>query len=180
MHNYVCLICAIFLMGCTPVERRACEDFVKGTDTPERIVDDAIIEYLKKVVYADHLQVICFGVEMECEVQKVSIDLCGIRSFNMTQARKFIVQKSEEFLKIINKNQTIKPYIHEYPCGIELLSLQIKFLKPDQTPEDAPYIASVCVRSGKVYYRVHDIKLDVDSVTSETYEEASQIGGTGN
>jgi hypothetical protein len=172
MHCYLCWLLAFCLVGCTAVELRACEDFVYGTDSPTRLVDETIIDFLKKVALRESLEAVSFASDMQGDPQTVTIGLQAKRSFNIAQARKFMVQKAEDFLAIFNRNQKIRLFLHEYPCNIHLLKLKIEFVKPDRTPEEAPYVTSATISSGNIYYKSYDRKTDATAVTSETYEEA--------
>ncbi len=105
----------------------------------------------------------------------LSLDFCYYQVVDMKEARELLVYAVNEFLKIINNNEDVKPYLYNCPFTAQNISTAIYFYLPnrgDVAPEKLTIIAS---DEGKVkfYNRGPDGRLFV--FHRETFDEAEQI-----
>ena len=92
---------------------------------------------------------------------------------NIEQARELVVYCTETFLREINKNKKIRPYLCRYPFTSENVKIKISCHDKENRLVHPPFITYVCVLKGKVYYHIRNPYLK--TVHEEPYEKALKI-----
>ena len=98
------------------------------------------------------------------------------KSLLKDEARKLIVECTEEFLQIVNSNDEIRPYLRDYPFTENNLEFVIVFLSENGKTFISPYISSLSQFNGKISYTTknsHNI-YDHNPSEWESYEIASK------
>ena len=100
-----------------------------------------------------------------------------VKPLNKHDARHLIVDSIHEFLKTINDNNELSPYLLNNPFTINNIELTIFTTLPNGNSYYDPFLSVVCTHNGKIYYRSYDpdkkYHYKIDDV--ETFEEALQI-----
>lgn len=94
-----------------------------------------------------------------------------IETMNIEDARKLILETSEEIFDIINKDEKIRPYLLNYPFNpYDNIYLSIAFLDKGQRLL-APNISHVCLFDGKISYSYYENNQFVDHY-KESFNDA--------
>jgi hypothetical protein len=96
------------------------------------------------------------------------------RFTRVDEARKYIVQFVEEYLKPINDDKKVRQYLLNYPFASKNLMITIYFVDENSQPLKPPYLSSVTCNTGKIFYDqfVEDRNR---CVFDESYERAKSI-----
>ena len=98
------------------------------------------------------------------------------RLTSVDEARIFIVEKAEGYLKTINDCKEVRPYLHNYPFTATNLVLSFNFYDKQDKPLMAPFLSEVYVNAGRIIYEMRDTKSPIGrNIHKETYDEALAI-----
>lgn len=92
------------------------------------------------------------------------------------EARKLIISCLNDYLGAVNNDESIRPYLKNYPFTSKNISLKIFNYYLDRSDVYHPYIGTVTAREGKIsYYTDEPNNLKYYSEKYETYDEAVAI-----
>jgi hypothetical protein len=116
------------------------------------------------------------GGELCNDVEKIYVGFYSRKTLTIDEVRKDYVKGVERFLTRINGDESIRPYLHNYPFGVENLQYSMSF---HESPVDAsgkgPVVHAFSYR-GNIYYSVYDPSLTpLKTVHKEPYSEALRI-----
>ncbi len=119
------------------------------------IVDKITDEYKKNVILNHNLVLLGEGGGMMGDIQRTSLTFKKYDSLDIRKVRELAVELEEQYLKMINEDKAVRPYLHNYPAGPENFELTIIFgcLEGFVLP---PYIANAVVLDGEVCYRTYN------------------------
>ena len=100
---------------------------------------------------------------------------CYYQMVNMKEARELLVYAVNEFLEIVNNNQDVKPYLHNWPFTEKNIDIVIYFYLPSGYSVPPKELTIVSSNEGRIkfYNRGPDGRLFV--FHRETFDEAEQI-----
>lgn len=104
-----------------------------------------------------------------------SFETC--RSMSKNEAREIVVSCAQEFLKDINANEKIRPYLKSYPFDIKDIDIAIYLKTPTYGTVYHPNLAVVSVYNGKIKYSTNNPLNDNRFLVqeTETFEDAVKI-----
>lgn len=89
------------------------------------------------------------------------------------EARLFIVEKAEAYMKVVNEDKEVRPYLHNYPFTARNLQLSFYFRDKNYKLISESYISSVRVNTGRVFYERRNPGEDWGrTIHTESYEQA--------
>ncbi len=91
--------------------------------------------------------------------------------------RKILINSAQDFLDFVNSNDSIKPYLKNYPFEIKNIEIIIIITNSKGIGLDDPYIGIAEIFREKIVYQ-NLITTDIPSIKSEfeeSYEEALKI-----
>lgn len=94
-------------------------------------------------------------------------------NLTIESARKLIVDASEEFLKGLNNNKQLRPYLIKFPATIENISISIS--STDSDGNKMPNIRSVSTVGDKINFYNDENDPDKWLIHKESFEEAVAI-----
>jgi hypothetical protein len=97
---------------------------------------------------------------------------CGFAYHNeitVEEARKLLLETGNLYLKTINENEKIRPFLENYPFGPENIEIRI-FINPEKTMQKSDKLRVITIVDGKLSYMIRDQYLT--TIYEETYEEA--------
>ena len=107
------------------------------------------------------------------DVEEMAIKVIAHRRAEVDEARELEVKATEKFLKLINENKKIRPWLREYPFKANRDSVGIAFRKEDNETYQEGGLTFVYQVNGKIFYAVEaEYTADVKIVAEEPYEEA--------
>ena len=116
-------------------------------------------------------------------VNKLRIHFVVVGSFTVEEARRFLYQTSQQFLKKINDDEEIRPYLSDYPFTANNLSYSFFVRNEDsqkvifESFEDYDgHVSDFGIYEGKISYSIStQDKLGYQDVHRETFAEAEEI-----
>ncbi|NGX49084.1 MAG: hypothetical protein K940chlam5_00680 [Candidatus Anoxychlamydiales bacterium] len=109
------------------------------------------------------------GGSLMHEVKKISMSYLYPGSFNIAETRDLVIFASQLFLKNININEEIKPYLIHDPFQINDIKIFIS------TQNEKSPIRAVTLSSEKLIFYISDKEEVLKKIHEETYEEALKI-----
>ena len=89
------------------------------------------------------------------------------------EARELIMTAGNQFLKEINTNEQIRPYLANFPFKPENIQLEIFLKKPDRSEIGLGKLHVIAMEDGEVRYNIRSAETKRLTTTyKETYEEA--------
>ncbi|WP_042282328.1 hypothetical protein [Candidatus Protochlamydia sp. R18] len=140
-------------------------------------------DYLSDLVIKDFAKRMKLEKDLKLEAIGGSV-YNGIHKFNLgfrregpplnkDEARNWIIQLTEEFIKEVNANQIIHPYLRDYPISNSNVHISIYNYYPDGSWVFKPHIIIVSNQGHQIYYAYKGHKDIYDYEDEyETYEEA--------
>lgn len=130
-------------------------------------------QYLKHLRKEYNVKCDGFGGSFLYNVKQISLALSSNESdVNIEKAREQHVNFTEEFIRRINGDERIRPYLDHYPFSPEGVSIRIAF-EASLHGEDVTY---VFYSKGNVVYARPDVETGLlESFFEEPYEEAVRI-----
>ena len=126
------------------------------------------------------LGLVCIGEGgcMPHDVQKMSVDFIAYQRATVEQARELIVQATEKFIKAINANEEIRPFLRSYPI-VEPFRAEVTIAfnqKNNRRYTDGSVSYAYQVKN-KIFYRKEDPSSPrgLSPLFEETYEDALKI-----
>jgi len=115
------------------------------------------------------------GGSMMDDVKLMALSFACYHKLTIDEARKLIVHCTEEYLKQINQNSKIRPYLHNVPFTDNNIKLVIFCYKPNRKRVDPGQICVAGIMKGKIAYKspTPDDKRVV--LLEETFEDAVKI-----
>lgn len=105
---------------------------------------------------------------------RVSFNSCA--SVNIEQARKLYIDIIEEYLRYVNEDEEVRPYLHNYPFTPVNLYFLLGFRENNQSIKGEGHVASIVISRNIVYYDAyHTNSKKLYNLHKETYEEALSI-----
>jgi hypothetical protein len=163
---FLILICNILLVSCLKKE-----DIRQKSDKIEHEILNKTIRQLKK---EKKLKFLGFGESGNVRLSMLSLSFSTDKSYEINNGRKMIIYCAETFLKNINSNEQMRPYLQNYPFNsknIEIfLLLNIKTKIPNKQE-----LESIVLSHGYIRYEISDEQDNLKTIHKETYEEALKI-----
>ncbi len=123
------------------------------------------------------LSLIAIGGPMMGDIQGMGADFEYFDLVNLQEARKLIVYASQCYLKNINSNKKIRPYLHNYPFDIKNISILIIVNHPETLSLEQQNICCISVFGGIISYKLESSAryAPLPLLKEETYAEALKI-----
>ncbi len=143
-----------------------------------KIADRITNKYVKTFAKPNHLQLTGYGGAMMYDVKEINLFFTSYDSLNLEQARSIFVEGVQTYLSQINQNESVRPYLHNYPFTEKNLYFVISFEDPatHNFIEDNSVALVSTNKNGIVSYSTHDPETQkFQTIHKEPYEEALAI-----
>ena len=111
------------------------------------------------------------GAQMMYKVEMLSLSFKYYQSVDMEMARTILIQATDKFVRAINIESKIHPYLGHYPFSVQDVQVWV-FFEDDKKPNS---MSSMRITNGMLFYSVTDpINPMLEIKYEETYEEAVQ------
>ena len=116
------------------------------------------------------------GGGMPHDVEVLEVDFMSYEVGTIEKAREFIVKTTEKFLKMINENEKIRPFLREYPFKANRAQITIMFAQKGEDParRDGSIVASFQVKN-RIFYYIEKQDGQREKVKEESYDDALKI-----
>lgn len=119
------------------------------------------------------------GADMPADLEGVHVGF-NIRKDGATiaEAREWVVKLSNKLANMINANEDIRPYLRDYPFGLDRIQVSISFriYDPGYAKVHKQRVSYVNQANGIYYYHADDPQKEYESIDlyKETVEEAER------
>lgn len=93
---------------------------------------------------------------------------------DLDQARKKLINCVHEYLNLINTNELIKPYLHNYPFTYKQLLFRLSFHDKNHEYVNNNFVALVWLNEDRVVYMIKE-ESSLKYLHKETYQEALKL-----
>ena len=121
----------------------------------EQIADQITAETGRQLKKEKGLVLIGTGGGMMYDIQMMAMSFNFYQEVSIEKARKLLVYTAEKYLKNINANKEVRPYLHDNPFTEKNIEIAIFFHKKDGCDVSKDCLSIVSTRKGEVdYYSV--------------------------
>ena len=115
--------------------------------------------------------------QMMGDIQAIGLSFQYFHLVNLEEARELLVNAIQVFLRNINENKKIRPYLHNYPFTTKNIEITIWIYKPGGSDPEQGSIECITLRRNKLIYRLTAPSKFAPwpVLHEETYEEALKI-----
>ena len=158
-------IIATLMLGCAP-----CLDY----EVIARQIRSQTAKELKKE--KDLIPVGTMG-QMMGDIQAIGLSFQYFHLVNLEEARELLVDAIQVFLRNINENKKIRPYLHNYPFTTKNIEIIIWIYQPDRSKPPLENLQCLSVENGILTYGLvaPSRSAPYPILHEETYEEALKI-----
>jgi hypothetical protein len=161
------------------------EEFLEEESDAQEYVKNKSIFFVEQIVKELDLDLRGHGTTGSQDIEKVELSFSAYRPATVEEARLLNVFLTEKFLKYINEDEQIRPYLREYPFPAERVCIEITFRsKFNHRPfandsVDHVYHASNLAlfpnTDQLIYYADNAFTGSYITLLKEPYEEAERI-----
>ena len=133
----------------------------------------------KKLEEEQHLKLIGIGGGMMDNVRMMAMSFSFNREITLEEGRELLVVSVEEYLKAVNSNEKIRPYLANYPFDLQNIEIRIFIQNPDRSDLPPGKICAMQAAKGFLDYDSRDPSTNqFTEIHRETFEEALQKLGS--
>ena len=142
-----------------------------------KIIDQITHGYLKEMAVPRGLTLTGYGGAMANDIQSVTLRFLSKNILNVREARILYVEMMENFLCRVNSHGKIRPYLHDFPFGIDNIKLTIGFVDSEgHTRRDGGLTLMFIGKNHELFYCGYDSNAeDFYDLHQELYEEAFKL-----
>jgi hypothetical protein len=107
--------------------------------------------HINQVRKSDNLEVMGTGGRLMNDVQGITLVYTVNRIAKLQDARNLYVKTTSSLIDLINNDEKIRPYMHEYPFNIDNVEVGIVFTGNGDIPAEN-YVSMVTVNHHTVFY----------------------------
>ena len=148
------------------------------TRQPEyiRLSDGISGPYAKELKKEKGLNLDGSGGSMMDDVKKVNATYLSFAKLSVNEARNLYVEVVEGYLERYNRDEQIRPYLHNYPFNSRNIGLMITFEDEYHRRREGEDVTLMFMNEGNIVYRGYDHnKEEFVPLHRESYEEAVRI-----
>lgn len=130
--------------------------------------------YEKEFARPRGLRLYGYGGAMMDDIKKIELRFSSFNKLSIEAARKLYIEMMEEILIRINQDAKIRPYLHDFPVGINNIKLAIGFNDKDRHILGDGHVAHMFIgKNDTLYYAAYnaDVK-EFYILHKENYTEA--------
>jgi hypothetical protein len=165
--RFFLFFCSFFLLGCSSPKNSVQE--INYVHFSNKVVNQFCDEMKKK------FGLICTGSggSFAYDIQSISLMFISDKIANREEARKLEVIVVESFLKAINENREIRPYLREHPFTPDRANISISFRDNKKELDKDGDLTSVFQAKNTLFFHYNDSSNELEYRTEkEPYEEA--------
>lgn len=151
-------------------------NFETINDKKEVILNEVTAQLIDSALKDYGLYCIGTGGSSDEKIKQVSIHFNVRRRATIEEARELQLKIVDRYLKLINQNEAIRPYLNSHPFTPDNLEVVISFVRDDNFDFADGTICLVFNVKGRLFYRCQDIfEYRLSKAFDEPYEEAVKI-----
>jgi hypothetical protein len=140
----------------------------------DQIADKITMQFAAKMKQKKNLLFCGSGGAMMGDIQEMHVSFNLYSPLEIPAARKLIIECAKEYLKDINDNKEVQPYLHDHPFTAKNIQISIYIYKSDGKYVLYPNLGDACLFMGTIYYFGSDGQ-QLLTIKEEPYDEAVKI-----
>jgi hypothetical protein len=113
------------------------------------------------------------GAEMMYQIKMLALAFHYYKEVNIGEARELLISAGTTFLDIINSNEEIRPFLHNYPFNPGNVEIRIVLKSPNASEFSYEKLCIVTMIDGRLNYEARNPQTDrLLTIHKETYDEA--------
>lgn len=138
------------------------------------IVNKISNSYSSELYKSQDFDLIGTGGATAGDIKELFLDYWSHRLVDLCEARILYVNTVEGFIKLVNENKEIRPYLHDFPFTIKNTEISLGFVDEKNCHVKNKKIAFVFEVHGNIHYCISS-KDTLVTVHVEPYEKALRI-----
>jgi hypothetical protein len=140
----------------------------------DQIADKITMQFAAKMKQKKNLVFIGLGGAMMGDIQEMHVSFNYYSPLEIPIARKLIIECAQEYLKDINDNKEVQPYLHDRPFTAKNIVIVIFTYNANGSDIVYPKIVDVRLSHNTIYY-LSDQDGQLVTIQEESYDEAVKI-----
>ncbi|MCB1067832.1 MAG: hypothetical protein KDK56_06565 [Simkania sp.] len=158
--------------------------FISGTKMEyvippyEKMANQITAETADRIRTQFNLDPVGSGGAMMHDVKVMALSFNCYRPLSIDESRELVINCVNEYLKSVNENKEIRPYLHNFPFNEQNIELVIFIFEDNKfTKIQSGQVSSVSTLNGKIRYKTRSAEDQYkrEILHQETYEEALRI-----
>jgi hypothetical protein len=169
MKFFVFILVTVFITGCgSPQPGDTPHPSKKGT-----LANEVTNRAFARLKMEKGLYPFGSGAEMMYQIKMLALAFQYYKEINIEEARELLISAGAVFLDIINNNEEIRPFLHNYPFNPENVEIEIVLKKPDGSKLSSEKLCIITMADGMLKYKIdYPEKYTLLTIHKETYAEA--------
>jgi len=168
--RFILFLLSIFIfVGCSqsnPIRKN-------DIDSDVELVREARIKVARKLKQEKNLRLSGVGSQMMDKIKMIALSFNYFGPVDEGKARELLLSATNELIFVVNEDERIRPYLHDYPFGPKNVEIRIFLKNIDGSKVSSDKLSVISVLDGILDYEVDDPKnAFFTSILEETYEEA--------
>ena len=119
-------------------------------------VKKMVFHHAKREKNRYNLELIAMSAPPQGKREPFYVHYISRERVKIPEARKILLDAAESFLQLANENEALKEVLENNPLTVEEITINIGFLKIDESFQEPPYIAYAYVKQGCIHYCYYD------------------------
>lgn len=113
------------------------------------------------------------GGQMMDQIKMLALAFDCHKPLDVDTGRQLLIAAVEKFVSEVNQNESVRPYLDNYPFEAKNIEIRIFIQRPDGSPFTPNSLVVISAINGVLKYKTDDLNGPLFmTVYSETYEEA--------
>jgi hypothetical protein len=165
------LIASIFIAGC--MQNTSETDYPSSPKS--RLANEISKQVALQLKKEQDLYPCGFGGGMMHQIRMLALSFNYYKPVNIEQGREMLMAAGSLFLKTINENDEIRPYLDTYPFLPKNIEIRIFLMSSDGSLVDPGKLYVISLIDDVLRYQIdHPETKKLTTIYSETYEEAAE------
>ena len=158
----------IFITGCV-------ENTPENNYSPKsRLINEISIKAAMQLKREKNLRPCGFGSEAMHQIHMLALSFDYYNQINIEEARDLIITAGNLFLKKINENEQIRPYLNKHPFLPKNIEIRIFLYKKNSSNLEIDDLKIISLTEGIIRYKVGAPKGKFfETILTETFDEAT-------
>ena len=160
------IVALLFLVGCNfePEEPRKL--------SKDEAADAALHRAAHRLKIEKNLVPCGDGARMMGQIEMLALAFDYFQPLDIETARPLLINSVNTFLKEINNDESIKPYLLHYPFDPKNTEIAIYFYTSNYKEVPNGDLCIAAFRQGKCIYKIHNSDDRLQTILEETYDDA--------
>lgn len=140
-----------------------------------KISDKLVSQYIKKITSEKNIRFIGEGGSMMRDVKMLAVSFETEEPMHISNGRKLIIDCVNELLDMVNADEKIRPFLHNYPFTADNLEIRIFCHDKSGRTAQCPDLCIVSSIEGVIKYKVNNKNDRLEVIHKEPFQTGLEI-----